>query len=75
MNHINKIVDHKINFNVWNNVACNIERFVKHIVGKTVGVNVYFTISVNVMYNVSDKIKTNHNSFKYNNLQQYKDNL
>jgi hypothetical protein len=55
MNHINKIVDHNLILHLWNLVSDIVVDNVCDRVGKTVAVNVYFTIKINVEFNVSKK--------------------
>jgi hypothetical protein len=71
MNHINKIVRN----NVWTLVrfdACfNVSNTVENIIRDNVR-----SIATDVMWvNIGENVWHNHKLFKYNDLQQYKDNL
>jgi hypothetical protein len=48
---------------------------VKNIVYDTVTTNVWRNVRNNVLNNIRNNIRNNHNLFKYNSLQQYKDNI
>jgi hypothetical protein len=72
MNHINEIVDYKVQNNVfWNNVEITVEKNVRNIIKNIVSNPIRRTVWRNVWRNVGYKYK----SFDFNPIQQYKDNL
>jgi hypothetical protein len=72
MRNITEIVNWMVKNNVWIIVDCNIDRFIRDTINDNV---IHPVWGIRVQFAVWRTVDKHHNLFKYNSLQQYKDNI